>query len=321
MTASPNYYLSDSTDKQAILALMQSCYPDYLYNQNYFQWQYLDNPTGEAKIFLAAVNGRVIGQYVLVPHLLEDYRLWRVQDVMIHPHYRKQGIFYELMDFACKGQHWTSQDLFWAFPNESSFPFFLKQGFSIHSKVCFWELTSSSRAPELSYTQTEAYATCIPQKDFSFVDSIFFTERNDYVCINKSASFLTWRYLQKPLTQYEIFSIEENECAIGYLVLKKYTNAEKETSLHICELRVKDDDYDAIKYAILFAMSIKKQENAQILNTFASSPTMERVLVELCFVQKQTDRNIVFHYGRDRTMPCPYQASEIMFSLGDNDIY
>ena len=56
------------SDKASVLDLMNLIYPRYSYDDAFFNWQYLDNPAGKAKIFLSQSGRSVIGMYTLIPN-------------------------------------------------------------------------------------------------------------------------------------------------------------------------------------------------------------------------------------------------------------
>ncbi len=316
-----NYYLSTKIDKLNIIALMQQVYPAYSYNETFFDWQYTKNPYKKAKIFVAEKEGKIIGMYACVPHIIlknnKTYPIWRVQEVMIHADYRKQGIFEGLMAYAQNRIHWSYKDIFWAFPNEKSFSHFLKQGFFIHSKVIFWEYKTEDKTTNisLSYDIKE-------KQNFDFIQEnryLFLVKsENKYLNLLKEEKYLTWRYIQKNKEAYFIYTIYKNKELKGYMVIKKYINKENESSLHICELQAINDEIEIIESLLFFAITQKKKHNTEILNTFASSFNMEIALKNLFFVSKQTDKNIVFWAADSSKKEI---ASKIRFSLGDNDIF
>lgn len=316
-----SFQLATSQEKDKILALMQKIYPTYRYNAAFFEWEYLQNPVGKAKTFIAKEGDKIIGKYSLTPHLLienkQHYHIWRIQNVMIDPDYRKQGIFFQLMSYAHDAQHWTNQDVFWGFPNEKSFPYFEKYGFEIPHSYIFW-------AHEGNICESKQNSKYVIEEEFNFsfltneLLLSLYENAGNYLNIVKDKNYLTWRYIDKKDTKYEIYTLIENEAIIGYFVLKKYINADNQTSLHICELKIKADKQTAIAFCLAFCIEKKVSYEAKILNTFLIFPDMQAILENLGFVKQETGRKIIFWKGL-----CENEAIQhkIYFSLGDNDIF
>ena len=233
---------------------------------------------------------------------------------MVHPGYRQKGNFFELMKTAHKDNCWTHTDIFFAFPNDNSYRTFEKYGYTLHSKVTYYQC----REERPSYGISSKYIIK-EQEDFSFMNSnkIFSDSGERYINISRNKEFLSWRYLQKPDAAYNIFTVEENDSVKGCMVLKKYGNGHS-ASLHICELIVLNDDEAMITQMILFALNQKNKNNAELLNIFPSSPGIERAVKKISFERCAEDRNIVFYKGLN---PDESISSKLRFSLGDNDIF
>lgn len=313
-----SFQLSTFLDKQNILALMQNVYPAYSYDNTFFDWQYLRNPNGEAKIFVAKDEEKIIGMYALIPNkfIYNDipYFIWRVQDVMMNDEYRNQGLFFKLMTYSHSSIHWTKQDLFWAFPNENSYPSFKKYGFSDHSPYTLWEYTKKdiNILPHNEYIIQE-------EKNFNSISDSFlnkFYKNKDYTNLYKDKNYLQWRYLAKEGTLYQIYSISDSNEIVGFFVLKKYINSSNDINLHICELMANNDT--VLQDALLFCIEQKIKLNALMLNTFIIDPSMQMLLPTLGFEARNTGRKVVFHPGSSDK---DFISSSLYFSLGDNDIF
>ena len=94
-----------------------------------WRWQFAENPAGPPVCRLAEDDGRVVGQYVVIPvrmRVAEENCTWFFScDTMVDPDYRRRGIFtdlarevYQSIESDCPG---TSV---WGFPNGSSVPGF-----------------------------------------------------------------------------------------------------------------------------------------------------------------------------------------------------
>lgn len=316
-----SFHLAALTEKEAILALINKIYPTYSYNEAFFEWEYLNNPIGKAKIFVAKYNEEIVGTYILTPHQVLDknkvYTLWRMQNGMINPAYRTKGIFFNLFSYAQQFEHWTNQDMFFGFPNEKSFPYFKKYGFDCQNSYTFWEYESN-----FFIKKHDKNYIINTENNFDFLTNelflSFYQNKENYLNIVKDKNYLTWRYINKPDTKYEIYTLKEKEAIIAYIVLKKYINAANEISLHICELQVKDNNKAGVVACLAFCIEKKIIDKAQILNTFLLFPEMQAIIENMGFVKKETNRKIIFLTGLCENIAI---KNKIYFSLGDNDIF
>ncbi len=122
-------------DEEEILNLRRAVFGDLdpvRLKKSTWRWQFEENPAGSAFYRLAEAGHRVVGQYVTIPtRLLVDGRETLAAfscDTMIHPEYRRQGMFsalaQELYDDLEKG---AGIGLVWGFPNEQSLPGFTRK--------------------------------------------------------------------------------------------------------------------------------------------------------------------------------------------------
>ncbi|MBU2489628.1 MAG: GNAT family N-acetyltransferase [Proteobacteria bacterium] len=97
-----------------------------------WKWQFADNPAGPGFIHLAEDAGRVKAQYAAIPTRMRVNGREEVFgfscDTMVHPNYRKQGLFAALARECyarMEAQHGVR--VVWGFPNEKSMPGFVNR--------------------------------------------------------------------------------------------------------------------------------------------------------------------------------------------------
>lgn len=122
-------------DEHQIVKLRETVFGDVdavRLNISTWNWQFKNNPAGNAWIYVAEDQGKIVGQYTAIPTRI----LWKGQehlfafscDTMTHPDYRNQGMFSmlagELYHFISR-QH--NVETVWGFPNNQSLPGFIKR--------------------------------------------------------------------------------------------------------------------------------------------------------------------------------------------------
>jgi len=222
--------------------------------ENIWQWQFQNNPSGEAICFLAESQGKIVGQYAAIPTRFsihgQETLLWFSCDTMVHPDFRRQGIFFalarELYRFL---EILPGINLVWGFPNDKSLAGFTgKLGWrtlpsfplmvipirplnmifpSISLLKKTGKLLSGSMAPdaEVSFsTKIQGiHLDPIEQFDETF-DSLWQKHSTLAPVIQvRDRSYLQWRYLSVPEFGYRPFAVRRDGCLIAYAVIRMMT--------------------------------------------------------------------------------------------------
>jgi hypothetical protein len=116
-------------DEHQILRLRQIVFgnlDEVRLNLSTWYWQFRDNPAGKAVCWLAENKGAVVGQYTIVPTRFcvrgQETLFAFSCDTMVHPNYRKQGIFVALANQCYQSLESRDNPIttFWGFPNKTS---------------------------------------------------------------------------------------------------------------------------------------------------------------------------------------------------------
>ena len=121
----------ESGDRQAYLAL----YDEVLSGgtERWFEWKYADNPyVDHVPIVVAVADGQLVGAKSAVGFEVgrEGTRLAALQpaDTMVHPNYRRQGIYSRMTEHMKAEYADREQALFFNYPNEATLAGSLKHG-------------------------------------------------------------------------------------------------------------------------------------------------------------------------------------------------
>lgn len=209
-------------------------------NGNYLNWQYLENPAGEAIIVVArSEDGQLAGQYVVIP---TEFRVGseRIKgsvslNTLTHPDFRGQGLFTKMANetyAACKRE---GLKLTLGYPNRNSYPGFVRKLQFRHignATVMFRPLRVLKLAASLSALKgAEKYAASEledwPVNDFRSragsiellpldfqEDSVAYDELANSIqrprySVHKSAAFASWRYDGIPTRRYQAFQARD----------------------------------------------------------------------------------------------------------------
>ena len=128
-------------DEEGIFDLCDAVYPEARYDKEswmkWWHWQYKEIPFDSARIWLADHDGKIVGQYPLIPlrFKAEDKLMtaYLSLDVMTHPEYRYQGMFSRLESRALKEAGKDGIPIAIGFPNDASYPGHVKSGYFLVS--------------------------------------------------------------------------------------------------------------------------------------------------------------------------------------------
>jgi len=120
---------NEFVDFQSQIAhLFEICFGNKL-NPLLWEWAYLNNPTGRPIIAVALDDGNIVAHYAMIPvpfvrdkQALQGYLS---MTTMVHPDFRKYGLFSELAGLAYS--HALKNSFVYGFPNANSLPGFKKR--------------------------------------------------------------------------------------------------------------------------------------------------------------------------------------------------
>lgn len=101
-------------------------------SQKVWEWAYINNPSGHPVVALAYDNERLVGHYAAIPFPLKNGKgqtrdAFLSMTTMVHPEYRKYGLFVKLAEMAYEVLKRREADLVCGFPNSMSAPGFKKR--------------------------------------------------------------------------------------------------------------------------------------------------------------------------------------------------
>ncbi len=215
------------------------------FNSKLVRWEYMLNPFGKAKIFLAMDKKKAIGIVVATPlkflYKKKIFKGFRIQDVFTDISYiRKQikigkkiqktnkvGIFSNLILIINKYLKLKSK---------------VNIGFANKNALPYWERNNWKGLTEFPLINKKLKKNykfkCIYSeiKTFKSIhEKIFKKNISNSIDIFWTKEFSNWRYFLNPRSKYKVFNIEYKNNIEGYVVLKEYIEKEQRIG-HICQL-------------------------------------------------------------------------------------
>ena len=244
-------------DEDGIFELTKAVYPEKKYNREkwmrWWRWMYIENPAGDSRIWIADHDGKIVGQYplVLVNMKIGEEIIKGSQniDLMTHPDYQRQGMFFTLEKKALSEAGKEGINITYGFPNEPAYPGHLKSGWfdicplQVMIKPLNWKNTLKlkinntlllkigaigGRVVEHAIYQTKKAPIV---RDLTITQISSFDDRINKFWIKKVSNqhqiavirdkeYLNWRYVDTPDINYTIYLAEERGAICGYIVLR-----------------------------------------------------------------------------------------------------
>jgi|HubBroStandDraft_6_1064221.scaffolds.fasta_scaffold95078_2 GNAT superfamily N-acetyltransferase len=216
-----------------------------------FDWLYLENPHGRARAWVAIENssGRGLGVAAAFPRRLlvgDTVRLGYVLgDFCVDPQHRSLGLALQLQRASLEQIVSEPLAIAYDFPSDRMMAIYRRMKVSPTDQIVRWakplradrKIDSLLRSPELARAVAAPLNVMLKWRDFSsFRNSGWtivvhegickeeFTTLAHSVgsrfgsCIERSAAYLNWRYLQHPLVHYEILTARQAGELRGYVV-------------------------------------------------------------------------------------------------------
>lgn len=200
-------------------------------------WEYEGVKQQKPIIVVAEDRGKIIGHYGLIPIILtkggKDYFCGLAVDLMVHPKYRRQGIFVNLYKEVETQAKREGMYGILGFPNQITLPTYTKKlGWEILGKLDVFLKTNFkfiiSSIPsrfsgmkslnQIIYIVTDKIKI---KKITSFHDvTLSYTNMRSYYTLKREKNYLNWRYIEPFWYSYNCYKIVSEEDTLGYFVLR-----------------------------------------------------------------------------------------------------
>jgi GNAT superfamily N-acetyltransferase len=312
-------------DFDGVLRLINLVQPHIPWSQDYFDWQFLNNPAGRARIWIAEHESEIIANYVAVPHLFQaDDRTttaWMVQDVMTHPDFRGLGVMHELSrmcrETLCVSEHPVN----YTFPNERSHNSFIRRGWKEAFRIPF-------RSLEISHVPSATSAGCdslqLLTEPVAGLDDLWTTfSSNVRFASLRNSEYLKWRYWDRPEATYFPYALLHSDGTLrGFIIMKSFDRGESGLVSHICELFTDPSDEDAVERLLDGAIHLSREEGAVELTAWLPEGHMyEKHMDDRGFsLDRELTRWLII-YPTGFSVEYVADPSHWHLTMGDSDVY
>lgn len=330
--------------KKAILALRLRVFNEPSYDENRWEWQYIQNPQGKSHINIAVdQNDATIlaGHYAVIPYRLKwkNENILAVQslDTFTNPDYLRQGVFVELAEKNYQDCLHENVEIVFGFPNQASYPGFVKKlsfidpfGFKVFKKTLrlghftnrFIKNKFLSQIPLASKNTSHPFIIKEITKLGIELNSILDKFNNIFpFMIFKDLSYLKWRYENCPDRDYKKFAIYNNNEILGFYVLGFDRNTQYS---HLVDFAFKD--ISDFSYILDAAVTSSLELKSLCLTFFTNENSkLENLLCQKGFSSNDKSQQFRFILRRlnfDKKIEAEAQKSDNwLITPGDTDFY
>ena len=263
-----------STDVPEIVRVLKASLgeADLSLSEEIWNFKHVQNPFGKSIALVAVEQEKIIGVRAFMRWEWKkgetSFHTYRAVDTATHPDHRGKGIFKALTLRAVEVAKEIGGDFIFNTPNDQSRPGYLKMGWQISGKIkvglkpswySFWKSWTGSQDYLISHktSEKELKELCIGWNlELSSGLSLF---------TPKSPEYLTWRYEQNPLQNYEVFS--QNGIYLAASVKKRRK---------IKELRIVECIFEDRKAHLKIRKVIRKWSSKFGVQVVSFSPTLHQ---------------------------------------------
>jgi hypothetical protein len=308
-------------DDAAILGLFKASFKKELLYE-YWKWRFPDNLERKIMIKLMWEGDQLVGHYAVSPVKMnvdgEVVLTALSMTTMTHPDFGGRGIFTDLAEALYNDEGEKSNlKAVWGFPNSNSHYGFIKnlKWLNLEQVPTFSVLTDKIKKAGTSNIGIVSGFNSGHVKTQQKLLS------NYHVKAERSAEYLTWRYLKNPINKYAVFELKQGE-ELYYAVTKLFPSftAKDQFEIDILELM-----FPADHNVLLDLMNAIKEHYGN-----------HRLLQINTWVPLNDEKHLPLEkIGFINTLPITYSGIRILdkkynrlaesnrwfYSMGDSDIY
>jgi hypothetical protein len=236
-------------DREACLNLLQQGH-DSSFSGRRFDWLHEYGPAGPSRKVVCETGSEIIGLYAVIPKTahLRGQRVLAGRDVdpIVARAWRGRGVFSAMIRWAI--DHFTDIDLHFNFANAASEPGFLRNGwrggqalFDSAAQLGYRKVLSSQTILYLAGLARRPRTRRLPirslePRELASLPDPHRPRGRDFL-VDRSARYLSWRYADSPLHEYQIVARDDGEDLVDLLVFRGDTDSRRLLLLDVIPYR------------------------------------------------------------------------------------
>jgi len=338
-------------EKQGILDLTKKTYGKNVEISNllYFDWQYRNNPKGKAIVLLAIDDlnhDLIVGTNTIIPTslLIDQNEIISslACNVQVDPNYQKRGIFSKLLSSMTSVAKMKGISSLFAIPNENSFPAFINEGSSEiiqlpllvrPIKLSRYFTSPMDKILKIFDNHWKVKTSPLSVEEFNgnfqkFEKLLKKTSKRVSIIQNRNKEYLKWRYLDHPTRKYQIYTLNQNEALVGYIIVKTHILNNKKIGIILDYMVDHDTDEKNLKKLIEKALEYFWNNDASIAIVTSRSGLLEHKLLKQkgffqipSILKPEPLHFIIRIFDSEQKLKKLKKFDNWFFSFGDYDVF
>jgi L-amino acid N-acyltransferase YncA len=339
-------------DKESIIDLTRKIFGEAeIVNPDFFDWQYLKNPEGQAIVITAKDNennNSVIGVESILPMaLIVNQKIVKASlscNSYVHTNYRKKGIFSKLISTLFDESAKKEILCIYGVANDNSFNSFVNKGsheivdlpilfkplrlsrffpfplnILIHLFDNIWKVNKKSNPNVVDFHE---------DFDKSFETLVEKASKRVPIIQRRTKEFLNWRYRNHPTREYKTFVLRENSVLEGYIIVRK-TQVNGKLIGVIVDLLIDSNKNKGIQDLLMYALEYFWNSGVSVVITTCGPSTLEYKMLRQNgfriapkFMKPQSSHFIIIYSkSNENDSEQLKKYDNWFFSFGDYDVF
>ena len=323
----------------------------------HWRWKHEDNPSGKSIVSVGVSEGKIMGCSHTIPMRMKIkngvFLCCNGVDVAVHPHYRRMGVYGNMLDFKRRFEKKAGMKLHFTCTGnrilinrlskrESRFPFKIVNlvrilDISKHLKAMpikkGWFMKLGYRFVKFMNELKNAYIAPVSISDLQISDVNRFDEKTaefykqvsdhyDFI-LERNPEYLNWRYCDPRAGNFLVRLVREEDRVLGYSVLKINRYKVDYPVGFIVDLLTLPKRVDVAEALAMDAVNYFDQNDVNIVNYLVvQGHPYEDVLKRCGFLDSRIEINLFYKAlanSDELSRVKKSSANSIFFSWGDHD--
>ena len=216
----------------------------------YYRWMYFKNPAGNASVFCAKHNGKIVSSFAMAPKKIQVgdkvVNGGKTMDMFTHPNYQGMGLMSRLGNMVFEDAKKRGIEFWYVTPSLNSYPIFMKKWGYVEKfellflvkiinsaeiiksytksnfikKMCDGVYDSTKKIIKILRVSSQKYEIEELKQFDHETDSLWEQSRKPgCLSLSRESKYMNWRYFENP-DDYRVLAFRKNGNMCGLVVIK-----------------------------------------------------------------------------------------------------
>lgn len=245
-----SYRLLTAQDLQAINELFLASF-GYNANERLFEWKYFSNPSGNALVAGAFIEGKLVGSGAMIPEKLlvenSETTVYKCTDLMTHPKHQQRGISKKVNELLLSEVNNTDAPFCYTLCSKISTRSFIRNNWTFLAEVVYYFKPRVYLQISNLFRQNLSSSVSVQRISDKMKPEFVGSSDDNKIRLIQDSDYLLWRVSHPNFEYYVIYHYDNKRSVNGYLIY----SISKGKVLNVLDIRTAKDA--AIKKKLLLA--------------------------------------------------------------------